>query len=204
MKPRFPSRVWEVQPESTHEVSSPLQRRTARSLFNPGLPHPAHPPTRFDLLDGLLLRAASIRRSSPFLGFKVDGVQLAALFCSRDSVLRGAPKPRGVGGLDLRTDRSMPFPGSRGQPSILVRSEPPARRCTTHLDPLEGRREAGTVDGFMAETVARDGFVPPGQLGSSSPTKVPTALRASLLAYRSPTRRQHQTWSFDPSRSTRD
>lgn len=45
-------------------------------------------PRGFHLLDGFLLQTSSTRRSMPFLGFKADGVQLAALFCSRDSKLQ--------------------------------------------------------------------------------------------------------------------
>jgi hypothetical protein len=170
--------------KGTHEVfrpsnDTPSGVRSSRVCLTRHLP-----PTRFDPPRRFPPPNVATQRSLPFLGFKADGVQLAALFCSHDLEIPRDPKPRGVGGSNLRTDWSMPFPGSRGQPSILRTKQSPRHAvCTTHLSSTEERREAGTRGGLMAETVTKE-FELPHDSGPTLTDQGPTALRALLLAYR--------------------
>jgi hypothetical protein len=181
-------------PSATRRSESGHPRFTSPGTFRP---------RGCDLLDGLLLRTSSDRGRMPLLGFKANGVQLAALFCSRDSVLRRAFKPRGVGGSNLQADQNMPFPGSRGQPSILRSIQSLQRAvCTTHLSPFEGLREAGTTGGLMAETVAIDEIDRRTTRVQHHRPRSNSFARNRCSPPESTHQHQRQTWSFDPTRST--
>lgn len=170
--------------KGTHEVfrpsnDTPFRVRFTRVCLTRHLPSTRlTPPRRFappNVVDP---------RSMPFLGFKADGVHWRPCSARVIRSSTGEPKPRGVGGSSLRTDWSMPFPGSRGQPSILRTTQSPRHAaCTTHLGSAEEHREAGATSDLMAKTVTKELEL----LSDSGPACTDqglTALRASLFADR--------------------